>query len=74
MLAAVRTVAPLMCTAGASVSTANLNEALDEAGVSPDDAATARNVMIGCGFLTRQGDTWLAAIPSLADHIRRHPR
>ena len=74
MLAAVRTVAPLMCTAGASVSTANLNEALDEAGVSPDDAATARNVMIGCGFLTRQGDTWRAAIPSLADHIRRHPR
>lgn len=74
MLAAVRAVAPLVSATDASVDTARLNSAIIEAGLNPDDAPAARTVMVGCGFLARNGDSWRAAIPSLAAYVRAHPR
>ena len=74
MLAAVQAIAAKVDAPGAAISTADLNRALDRAGIPPDDAAVARGIIAGNGFLTRSGDDWRAGIPSLADYVRRHPR
>ncbi len=73
MLAAVRAVAPLVGGSGA-LDTATLNRTIVEAGVATNDTPAARTIMLGCGFLSRSGDSWRAAIPSLADYMRQHPR
>ena len=74
MLAAVRAIAVQVDAPGAALSTADLNRALEQAGIPADDAAVARGIIVGNGFLTQSGDDWRAGIPSLADYVQRHPR
>lgn len=74
MLAAVQAIAARVDAPSAAISTADLNRALNEAGIPADDAAVARGIIVGNGFLTQSGDDWRAGIPSLADYVRRHPR
>ncbi len=74
MLAAVQTIAAQIDAPGAALSTADLNRALDQAGIPADDAAVARGIIVGNGFLTQSGDDWRAGIPSLAAYVQRHPR
>ena len=57
-----------------ALDTATLNRTIVEAGVATNDTPAARTIMLGCGFLSRSGDSWRAAIPSLADYMRQHPR
>lgn len=59
---------------GAASSTAALNRALDQAGIPADDAAVARGIIVGNGFLTQSGDDWRAGMPSLAEYVRCYPR
>lgn len=74
MLAAVQAIAVRVDAPSAAISTADLNRALDEAGIPPDDASVARGIFVGNGFLTQHGDDWCAGIPSLAEYVGRHPR
>ena len=74
MLAAVQAIAVQVDAPGAAISTAALNRALDQAGIPADDAAVARGIIVGNGFLTQSGDAWRAGIPSLAEYVQRHPR
>ena len=74
MLAAAQALVARVSQPEASISTGELNRALDRAGLAPDDATVAKGIITGNGFLTQSGDIWRAGIPSLADYVRRHPR
>ena len=74
LLAAVQKIAPLVSSLEAAISTGPLNRLLREAGLASDEATFAKRCMIDNGFLTRTGDDWRAAIPSLATYICTHPR
>ena len=74
LLSAVQRVAPHVGAPDAAITTGDLNEALGEAGLTTDQATLAKQCFIDNGFLTRSGDDWKAAIPSLATYISKHPR
>lgn len=74
LLSAVQRIAPHVSSPEATVTTGTLNQFLEEAGLTSDEATVAKACMIDNGFLTRTGDDWQAAIPSLATYIRNHPR
>ena len=74
MLAAVQAVAVQFDAPGAAIRTAALNRALDQAGIPADDAAVARGIILGNGFLTQSGNDWRASMPSLAEYVQRYPR
>ena len=74
MLAAVQAIAQRVCAENAAITTAQLNQLLDQAGIDLDQSGVAKAIITGNGFLTQSGDDWFAAIPSLADYIRHHPR
>ena len=74
LVAAVQRVAPQVCAPNAVITTRSLNQALESAGLDQFQAAEAKKCFMDNGFLTRQGDDWRAAIPSLANYIREHPR
>ncbi len=74
LLAAVQRIAPQVSARNAVITTRSLNHAMEESGLSEIQAAAARMCFIDNGFLTRSGDDWRAAIPSLATYIREHPR
>ena len=74
LLSAVQRIAPHVGTPDAAITTGDLNDALGEAGLTTDQATLAKQCFIDNGFLTRSGDDWAAAIPSLATYISKHPR
>ena len=74
LLAAVQKIAPHVSSLEAAISTGPLNRLLQEADLTSDEATFAKRCMIDNGFLTRTGDDWRAAIPSLATYICTHPR
>ena len=73
LLSAVQRIAPQV-SAGDPITTGELNATLDDAGLTTDEATLAKRCIIDNGFLTRSGDDWQAAIPSLASYICSHPR
>ena len=74
LLAAVQRIAPEISEWKAAITTLRLNQAMEDLGLNESQVAAAKRCFIDNGFLTRHGDDWQAAIPSLATYIREHPR
>lgn len=74
LLTAVQRIAPHVSAPEAAVTTGTLNQFIEKAGLTFDEATVAKACMIDNGFLTRTSDDWQAAIPSLATYICNHPR
>ena len=74
LLAAVQRIAPRISEWNAVITTRGLNQAMEGVGLDDYQIAAAKKCFIDNGFLTRRGDDWQAAIPSLATYIQEHPR
>ncbi len=74
LLATVQRIAPTVANRGSSISTGQVNSACESGGLPSEQTTLAKRCFIDNGFLTRSGDDWQAAIPSLATYIRDHPR
>lgn len=74
LLAAVQRIAPEISEWKAAITTRRLNQAMEDLGLNESQVAAAKRCFIDNGFLTRHGDDWQAAIPSLATYIQEHPR
>ena len=59
---------------GHAIATRDLNNLIHTTGLTPEEAMLAKQYFVDNGFLDRTGDSWRAAIPSLAKYICEHPR
>ena len=73
-MAALQRIAPAVSGSDATITTRELTDMLEGAGLDPAQAMSAKQCFVDNGFLARVGDDWCAAIPSLATYIRNHPR
>ena len=74
VLAAVQRAAREASRSGAEITTGNLNDLLEDAGLDSKTGVLLRRQMADSGFLVREGDLWRPGIPSLAAYIANHPR
>ena len=74
LIAAVQRIAPHVSDRGATITTRELTDAIEGAGLNSAQAMSAKQCFVDNGFLARTGDDWCAAMPSLATYICDHPR